>query len=561
VQVLGPHGDDRLGQDSVSANQLEDLWDAHHGLWHEHDVPEALVAHAVREGLGSELVTGWSKWADGEISLRGPESWSPLGDLRPEGFGRFQQTEGRGGPDDEAGVRYEGAVADDAYVLSFRVDGEVVSSMAFDGDAFVVPVPAAAVSIGIEPVDRPDVWQGLEAFVDGSRHELVVWRVYSGDNSWVRDAVTRGTRGLHRVTLRGLEGVGLAVGRVLRVVANRVNAAKGYPLYARSLRKAETLDPATRRDAPRLGGDDAVDRAMVVVHGTMSNGMALARAALRVAAGTVAVRRFEHDTWLPMEQNAQELVEGVGREVTGEVIFVAHSRGGLVAARAAAILDRRDGPKVTGLVTLGTPSWGTPMIATADVGFLGVRALMGGLRFGGGPVVDVTTRLAGLALHVRTPPGLRVMDRRSEVLPLLRDSIPGHAITFAATADGSGADCYGLAMARGVGRSIFDGEPNDLVVSVGSARLDDVTPVLDTDHFSYLEQADVLSALSDLVHRSPPTTLTWYADSPGQRCSRGDCNGGPAPFTPSSEPDSARTESQSSRHLVSTQSPAPKRGA
>src|SRR5437879_6289242 len=84
------------------------------------------------------------------------------------------------------------------------------------------------------------VWAGLrEALPGGFRRTVLLWRVYSGNQSWVRDAVSTAAGGVHRLTLRGLEGAGLLVGRVLRVVSRRATKVRADPFMRRRLTQTE----------------------------------------------------------------------------------------------------------------------------------------------------------------------------------------------------------------------------------------------------------------------------------------------------------------------------------
>jgi hypothetical protein len=79
---------------------------------------------------------------------------------------------------------------------------------------------------------------------------------------------------------------------------------------------------------------------VVAVHGTMSTGLALAAAVSTGPAPLPVITRFEHNTWLPVEVNGQEFARLVAGRIGERVLFVAHSRGGLVAGHAAAACPR-----------------------------------------------------------------------------------------------------------------------------------------------------------------------------------------------------------------------------
>jgi pimeloyl-ACP methyl ester carboxylesterase len=87
------------------------------------------------------------------------------------------------------------------------------------------------------------------------------------------------------------------------------------------------------------------------------------------------VGRFEHDTWPPVTQNAEELVAFLNKLDADHVTLIAHSRGGLVATRAAQNSTRK-GIRV---ITLGTPFLGAPIAHAAEVSMLGCRSLLGAI--------------------------------------------------------------------------------------------------------------------------------------------------------------------------------------
>ena len=475
----------------------------------EFGVPPELVAHAIREAKESRLFRGES-----------PETWSPLGTATDYAeVGRWEAEEAL-----VAGlVRSQSPDRDQTPTASFRIDptsqvrslevaDQLVAAFVFDSNAFVVPVPESMDELVIDVVDEPAaerMWSQLEAALPtGDRQTVVLWRVYSGDNSWVRDVVSRARDGVHRLTLRGLEGAAFVVGRAMRVVNERLTKTLRDPIMQRRLVWAEARNSKTCAACPRLA--DLASPAMgavVVVHGTMSTAVPLAAAVHANIGDSQRCLRYEHDTWLPLEANALELAALITEHIRGVVVLIAHSRGGLVAARAAQILGAANAVRVAGLLTLGTPFAGTPLALAARTGSLGMTTLMGGLRFLGGPVVDAATRIAGFVLRVDPPPGLMVMEPMSDALPILRQYLPHPAATIASTADAS-RDRYGAALLTGVGRGAFQDQPSDLVVSTASALVGDADHILVAcDHFAYAEEeADgeaMRAAVSRLPHPKP----------------------------------------------------------
>src|SRR5205807_1790437 len=119
----------------------------------------------------------------------------------------------------------------------------------------------------------------------------------------------------------------------------------------------------------------------------------------------------EHDTWLPIQDNAQELADHLAGLEVERAVLIGHSRGGLVSRQAAEIAQAQHPDIRIRCVTLGTPFKGTPYAGAARTALLGVRALLGGLRLPSGAIaVDTPTRLAGLLLRGDVPVGIAAMD-------------------------------------------------------------------------------------------------------------------------------------------------------
>lgn len=522
VTLLGRHSSGSIDDLSLPRDAVRRALQVTWQRTNFEQLPEALAERVAREAMGSDLAVGTeqtgSDLAVGAEPRVGetPDTWSPLGELRHDSFGRLEAFSRLGLIDDEdAPLRLADGFQQGSPVVVFRAGGEDVAVLSYHPDSFVVAVSAEALRLTIrsegEDEEANVAWSQLRELVGGARRDVMVWRVYSGENSWIRDIVTTSVSGVHSLALVGLEGAAFVVGRAVRVRARRLDGAGGDPFHKRNRRRAEARDPQTSAACPGLNtSPKPVDRAVVVVHGTMSNGMALARAAKSWLPAGTPIRRFEHDTWASLKTNAHELASLIVEEVQDEVCLLAHSRGGLVASRAAILLNKSAGVSVRDVITLGTPFEGTPMAVGAEVGFMGVRALMGGLRFAGGPTVDAVSRLAGLAIRTTVPPGLRLMYPDSDTLELLREALPANLRPVAASTDPQRA-YYGLGVAkRGVGNGVFAGQPNDLVVGQASALASLSGTRLHCDHYSYLEQRpvrDLVQAAGRRLGAAP--TLTW----------------------------------------------------
>ena len=238
----------------------------------------------------------------------------------------------------------------------------------------------------------------------------------------------------------------------------------------------------------------------------------------------VPIIRFEHDTWHRLEQNAIELADGIRASRASSVLVVAHSRGGLVATRALAILANgsdADKPIHAKLITLGTPFLGTPLAHAADALWASVHTAMGAVRLVGGPALDAITRILSWTIKKSPPDGIRLMYPTSDVLPSLRDGIAPDAILVAGHTDDGESDYYGLKRAwrGGLAEGAFGGERNDLVVETSSSLAGRTSGiVISSDHSSYLLEPTVQQVIKNeaealpkgLIHQvSGREMLTW----------------------------------------------------
>jgi hypothetical protein len=488
---------------TIIRDELESLPEIVRRLWPAMEVPPGLLAHVIREARESDLITGQT-----------PETYSPLGDIRPDSVGRWVATDGLADahPDavdpPSARVRMNRFTRGGSPLIEFIIDGEVVSALIFSTDAMVIPVPADIDTIDL--IDQPSFADNTvelltEVMPGVDIDELVLWRLYTGDNSCVRDAIGQAVDGVHRLSLRAANRTGVLVARTVKIAARVVNRDHGDPFAGRRLRTAEMRERDVANSSPQLKNvTGRKPEAVVAVHGTMSTGLALAAAVRASTTPLPLITRFEHDTWLPIGTNAETLADLVTEHVSANVLFVAHSRGGLVARHAAEILRGRTPNLTIEVLTLGTPFLGTPLADAASVGFRGVQALMGGLRWAGIPVVDTLTRLVGLAIKSHPPQGITDMSPRPGYLSGFILHPPTSTTTFAGQADESGPDSCGLAFLQGCTAEMMNEEPSDLVVSVKSATGGVTKPmIVECDHFSYLEQPRVSTTIEECLARFP----------------------------------------------------------
>ena len=97
--------------------------------------------------------------------------------------------------------------ADAHVVVSLEVGGERAAAFAYDHHGFVMPFSSSIDDLEITVDEGPAearVWGSVGAAMpSGDRQTLVLWRVYSGGNSWTRDVVSSARDGVHRLAIRG----------------------------------------------------------------------------------------------------------------------------------------------------------------------------------------------------------------------------------------------------------------------------------------------------------------------------------------------------------------------
>jgi pimeloyl-ACP methyl ester carboxylesterase len=214
----------------------------------------------------------------------------------------------------------------------------------------------------------------------------------------------------------------------------------------------------------------------VIVHGFGSCAMPAARALSQRESYSLPTYRFEHDTFLDPRDNARDLAGLLRKKANGRaVLFICHSRGGLVARYAASSLTDR----ITKILTLGTPHAGTPIAATwgtgARLGFE-LKNLYYGETVSTGGTPHPGSVAHGYATRRFPPPGLSVLRPDGAFFRnLAEDAPPGDTLTAygghfraADSAKGPLSTTAGWLKAK-FADGLFDGQRNDLVVSVESA--------------------------------------------------------------------------------------------
>jgi len=293
-------------------------------------------------------------------------------------------------------------------------------------------------------------------------------------------------------------GAGVGVARVFRWLGEPPAA----PEHDRS------WSPRLKAMAARPGANSTFDlrtaglksrNAVVVVHGLGACGVSSCFDLELTSSKLAGVYRYEHDTFLDIEDNAEELASLLTRPSPCEdVLIVGHSRGGLVARRAAQIAK----PRLRGtkskrsfrIWTYGAPHQGTPLVTRIER-FAGLALLVGAPRVRGMPRPDrVTAAFSYLLGPLRQlPPGVACLAPRHAVLRSISNNVDPYPVrSHAADFDGDGPG-YSV----GLVGSWFDGRPNDTAVSVESARAAGTRPLTLADccHSEYFTNAVVRDAI------------------------------------------------------------------
>jgi hypothetical protein len=223
---------------------------------------------------------------------------------------------------------------------------------------------------------------------------------------------------------------------------------------------------------------------------------------------TVQTLRYEHDTFVSVVKNADELVNSVRKLQKPDTLYlVAHSRRGIVARLAARELTNL-GYRVI-VRTYGTPHLGTPL---ANIGWRFLRTLASGRSAVGGVFSWDPASLAGkLLLKAQElsgdlPSGLDFMRTDSGAVEMLLHGLRCDADNFELYSYGGEYDLRKLAdgtCAYLLGEITHEGfgqESNDLVVPTASALGAGTGRRVmgPCDHFHYFSNSTLKQELQDL---------------------------------------------------------------
>jgi hypothetical protein len=376
----------------------------------------------------------------------------------------------------------------------------------------LIPANAQSVTLIYEPELEDD---GTDPLYTGQiPWRLLDYRLYVGEHSSTVD----GESWFHRfgprrwvATISHAASVpALLVGRVVRWLGPPQTVHHNDESWRSRVESLERRFSVAAQRFPVVGSAPVQDsRVCVYVHGTRSCCLP-ALEQLREVLGEASVVRFEHDTFLSIEQNTTDLCDAIRRSVnTNRLLLVGHSRGGLVARLAGADL-RTTTPDVD-VMTFGTPHNGTPLVGRAlelAFGAWGVPARLGLIceldeitDENGSPYTDpVSAALSVLTRSNSLPDGIRAMARESEFLRMLgrvdhfQSLLPFGGACTLADAQGGFRTSVDYQLAAG----IFAGEQNDLVVGLASSSLEQRGIVLDApcSHGAYFRDLQVRARLA-----------------------------------------------------------------
>lgn len=334
----------------------------------------------------------------------------------------------------------------------------------------------------------------------GIVHPRLDLRAFVGANSSAQDGLIAGTR---TVLKKNAKATGVLIGKVVNLASKKPRRLERDPLWGKRITEYQINFPGIENTFPNLKylpAAPTASSAIVVVHGLFSCSIGIARHFEKNPPGEF-MYRYEHDTFRNVSENAQELADLVLEKLElRKLLFVAHSRGGLVARMAAAKLEAAGARSDVEVWTYGTPHKGTPIV------YAGQRAL--GALYGLGRVAIGAIPVAWY-LHA----GMRLLLGRSDLPPGVQDMEPGRS--FLETLNLSTRDCtvrslagnfdpqtstssgYGLIFAKSLGRAAFNGN-NDLVVPTDSSAAEGkARQIDDCDHFSYFEKSALQKEIVD----------------------------------------------------------------
>jgi pimeloyl-ACP methyl ester carboxylesterase len=348
--------------------------------------------------------------------------------------------------------------------------------------------------------DRVSPQHELETILDA--------RGYYGTDSAVIDHWTSMRRNGwgFRASIAGMGGY--IVARVLRRLKRSQPALANDPTFAARLARMLELYPAVGDSCPDLARVADIRNhadAIVFVHGTVSSSIQSLKDLCANRVSATPIYRFEHDTFRPIHENANQLARLIGTSVRAHrILLVGHSRGGLVARIAVARLRADKYPGEIYLQTFGTPHEGTPL---ADVGGQFLNLV---LRLGCDVIGSVAALFPAVAAYSylidcpTLPLGIEVMRQASPVLGALNAaSDASNTRCWSSRFDiDKGPSGFGAFVTGGLG-GMMSGIDHDLVVPTASALAFGTPeqPLLACSHVNYFSQPAVKQGIEAIAPR------------------------------------------------------------
>jgi hypothetical protein len=340
------------------------------------------------------------------------------------------------------------------------------------------------------------------ATTDYSLETVMDWRGYFGRNSAVVDHWTTMRRNGRSLVASIAGTTGFCAGSVLRRLTRRQPTLERDPTMAPRLTRMLEHYPHIEHTCPDLAVSSSVTGqcATVFVHGTVSCGVQGLKDLIPpppAAPPPWPVYRFEHDTFLSINENATELADLIQQRIaTQHLLIAAHSRGGLVARTAAARLANAYQGQIE-IYTFGTPHQGTPLAAMGGK-LLNLLFKLGEEFAGAIPILAPVTKAYGYLCDAPTlPPGIEAMREDSGALGMLntigdRYPVSSWGSTFDMEKGPSG---FGVAL-EGVLAGALRDRTHDLVVPTASALgAGAQQPLLGCSHVHYFTQQPVRDAI------------------------------------------------------------------
>lgn len=401
-----------------------------------------------------------------------------------------------------------------------RCDGRPACVAWHDRSCVVIPLLGNKIELTIEYVpDRNDEQQVARLLhrhgsPDHELETVLDWRAYIGHETGIVDGWTL-MRQSGRGYIASLVGAtGFVVATALRRITTKEITLTADPRRGSRLAEMEAAWPYIADSCPRLDEIDAIDAdvAMVFVHGTASCAVAGLKDLFSLATQGFSVPgrvlRFEHDTFVPITDNAQALSQLItDRLRVRKLLIAAHSRGGLVACDAAKLLKDAGYAGDVTVYSFGTPYQGTPLVA---MGKKALNLLMKlGEEIATNLPVPVLSPLAKAMFYVMEAPtlpkGIMAMNEDAEGLAYLQRS----ASAIRLLSWGSHYDVMRGSAGFGVGAEGFllgalNGREHDLVVTRPSAlACGSAQPALDCSHVHYFRTPQVRDAIEQFLRPTP----------------------------------------------------------